>query len=58
MYSDHYEGGLITEVIALRMRTSVAGMVSLIVGDGASLEWQSYLCGHHAYCMLWTPAVG
>ena len=23
-----------------------------------TLEWQSYIRGHHAYCMLWTPAVG
>lgn len=33
-------------------------MASQIVGDGASLEWQSCICGHHAYCMLWTPVVG
>ena len=28
-----------------------------MAGDGASLEWQSYIRGHHAYCMLWTPSV-
>ena len=33
-------------------------MGSQIVGNGASLEWQSYICSHHAYCMLWTPVVG
>ena len=33
-------------------------MASQIIGDGAALEWPSYIRGHHAYCMLWTPAVG
>ena len=44
-----------------RMCTSVAVrecMASQIAGDGASLEGQSYIRGHHAYCMLWTSAVG
>ena len=42
----------------MHMRTSVVGMASLLVGDGASLEWQSYIHSHRAYSMLWTPAVG
>ena len=41
--------------------TSVAvreRMASQIAGDGASLEGQSCIRGHHAYCMLWTSVVG
>ena len=34
------------------------GMASLLVCDGPSLEWQSYIHSHRAYSMLWTPAVG
>lgn len=34
-------------------------MASQIVGDGASLEWISYVRGHHVYCQLgWTPVIG
>ena len=33
-------------------------MASQLVGQGAMLEWSSYVRGHHVYCDVWTPAVG
>lgn len=33
-------------------------MASQIIGNEASLEWLSYVQGHHVYCLERTPVVG
>ena len=33
-------------------------MASQLVGEGAMLEWSSYVQGHRDYCKVWTPAIG